>query len=47
MNIGARVYEILGDYDKARILAEEGIRVSKKKSVIMILFWVIAAKNGA
>ena len=50
MNIGARVYEILGDYENARILAEEGIQYQRKKSVISdchIILGRIAAKNGS
>ena len=37
LNIGARVYEILGDNDNAKKLAEEGINNQKKKSVILIV----------
>ena len=43
------MYEILGDYDNATKLAEEGIRYQKKKSVISdchIILGRIAAKSG-
>ena len=49
LNIGARVYEILGDNDNAKKLAEEGINNQKKKSVISDCYMIlgrIAAKNS-
>ena len=49
LNIGARVYEILGDNDNAKKLAEEGINNQQKKSVISdchMILGRIAAKNS-
>ena len=46
MNIGARVYEILGDYENARILAEEGIQYQRKKKCHFRLSYYFGSHCG-